>query len=315
MPERFDILPVEPNQLDEAMRFLAAGSRRSLSASRLARKFVSLAHQAHNHPTIAWALGDNRPLGVAMTLDRPGNSAVIYHCTATAAGVNPAATAAAIADVSQQALDRGLAFVQAVLSGTDDADAAMIRQAGFEHLADLETLRGDLPLPAGDPLPHESSLTFRPLSQTADGELEAVLAGTYEGSLDCPGLAGLRSAEDVLAGHRASHRFAPESWWIVDADTRPAGVCLVNDSTSGRSATVVYLGVIPEMRGRSIARSMVRHAASVAARSGHKSLRLGVDLRNAYARNAYLDEGLKPIRRSRVFIRRLPDALPRPLPE
>ena len=303
MSEAFDILPVEPDRLNEAMRFLAAGNRRTVATSRLTRKFISLARDG-NDPAVAWALRRNRPVGVAMTLDRPGRSAVIYHCPASAPGVDPAATVAAIDCVSQQALQRGIAFVQALTDGTDSIDGDMLLQGGFEHLADLETLKIELPAPPRDPLPCESSLTFRPLSRMADGELDALVGATHEQSLDCPGLTGLRSPTDILAGHRASHRFTPETWWIADLDSRPAGVCLVNDTNSGRSAMIVYLGVIPHMRGRSLARAMVRHAETVAARSGHKALRLGVDMRNTYARNAYLAEGMRPVRSSRVFFRR-----------
>lgn len=309
MPESFDILPVEPRQLTDAMRFLTAGSRRSVSASRLAKKFIAMAHQADAHPTVVWALCRKQPLAVAMTLDRPGRSAVIYHCATGAPGVDTAATAAAVARVSQQALDRGIAFVQAVTADTDRTDAAMLLDAGFEHLADLETLKIDLPVAVGEPLPCESNIAFRSMRQMNPGELEAVAAATHEQSLDCPGLTGLRSPADILAGHRASHRFTPETWWIVDVDARAAGVCLVNDTTSGRSAMVVYLGVIPEMRGRSIARAMLRHAAKVSFDSGHKSLRLAVDLRNAYARNAYVNEGFRAVRNSRVFMRRAPNPL------
>ena len=315
MPESFDILPVGPERLTDAMRFLAAGNRRSVSAARLGRKFLALARQTGNHPTIAWILRRDRPVAVAMTLDRPGRSAVIYHCAAEAPGVDAAATGAAVAHVSDQALQRDLAFVQAVTDNADGPDAGLLTEAGFEHLADLETLKIDLPAHPGDSLPCEATMTFRPLSQAGHAEMEAVLASTHERSLDCPGLSGLRSPAEILAGHRASHRFTPETWWVVDVVAHAAGVCLVSDTASGRSATIVYLGVVPEMRGRSIARAMVRHAAKVSADSGHKSLRLGVDVRNTYARNAYLDEGFRTVRSTHVFIRRPREPLPEGLPE
>lgn len=307
MQDSFDILPVPPDRLIEATRFLAAGSRRNAGASRLAKKFLALARQSEGNPTIAWALSRNRPIAAAMTLDRPGQSAVIYHSVSGAPGVSVDATAAAVAGVSQQALNRGVAFVQAVTDNADGPDAIMLAQAGFEHLADLETLQLDLPAEAGEPLPCESNIAFRPLTQTAQDEFEAVVLTTHEQSLDCPKLNGLRSPADILAGHKASHRFTPETWWLVDVDARPAGACLVSDTTSGKCAMVVYLGVVPEMRGRSIARAMLRHAAKVSSGRGHKALRLAVDLRNTYARNAYILEGFRAIRRCRILIRRAPD--------
>ncbi len=304
MHDSFDIHPVPPDRLAEAMRFLAAGSRRSAAAAKVAGQFAALAKQAQGHSTAVWALRRNRPVAVAMTVDRPGRSAVVYYNVSVAPGVTPSASAAVTAYASQQAIDRGIAFVQAVTTDLDGPDATMLYEAGFERLADLETLRLDLPAAGGEALPCESGRTFRPLSQLAEGELEAVVLATHEQSLDCPKLAGLRSPAEILAGHKASHRFTPETWWIVDVDTRPAGACLVSDTTSDASAMVVYLGVIPPMRGRSIARAMLRHAARVSFGRGRSSLQLAVDLRNTYARNAYLLEGFQPIRASHILIRR-----------
>jgi len=118
-------------------------------------------------------------------------------------------------------------------------------------------------------------------------ELEDVIRRSYECSGDCPGLAGVREIDDVIAGHRASGLFSPESWWIVRLDGRSAGCLLLNESLAGGDGEVVYVGVVPEFRRQGLATAMLRQAISHARRVGWRRLALAADATNLPAIRLY----------------------------
>src|SRR5690606_32125084 len=63
----------------------------------------------------------------------------------------------------------------------------------------------------------------------ADVFARAILA-SYEDTLDCPKLLGLRDIDDVITGHKATGRFEPSMWTVLlDADDQPAAVMLLNE--------------------------------------------------------------------------------------
>src|SRR5438067_2423990 len=60
--------------------------------------------------------------------------------------------------------------------------------------------------------------------RSADREFfHKTLQFTYDGSLDCPELNGVRTIEEVVAGHIAQGQFDPDRWWLAWLENQPAG--------------------------------------------------------------------------------------------
>jgi len=126
----------------------------------------------------------------------------------------------------------------------------------------------------------------------SDEELIGVIHATYENSLDCPLLKGLRSGEDIIAAHKSSGKYTPNAWWLADTpDGEPAGCLLVNDQPREKAANIVYLGVTTPHRGKGLGRKMTQHAIAITRRRNLLSLTLAVDSQNIYAVNIYESEG------------------------
>ena len=169
-----------------------------------------------------------------------------------------------------------------------------IAQAGFERLAVLAYLRRDVrPLENETLLPPDLEwvnyglLRHRLFAET--------IARTYEGSLDCPGLAGLRTMDETLATHKRTGVFSPRWWHVAMREGRPAGVVLLNN-LEGRGE-IAYLGVVPEARGHGIGRALVEQALRDTVELDLPLMGLAVDTSNAAAVRLYAAMGFKEIRR------------------
>jgi len=176
--------------------------------------------------------------------------------------------------------------------------APVLEQAGFERLAVLAYMRRsvgpedrDLELAAGLAWPHYSLLRHRKFART--------IAATYQDSLDCPRLAGLRSVDDAIATHRHTGTFAPHAWRLALEAGQPVGVSLVNN-LQGRGE-LVYLGVVPAARGRGMGRTLLARAIRDTAGMGLPSMGLAVDVANAPAMHLYEEAGFREIRRRLAY--------------
>jgi hypothetical protein len=165
---------------------------------------------------------------------------------------------------------------------------------GFSQLAELVYLQNSprkgyafLPLPAGMRLVHYSQ-------QTHDLFCE-VIRQSYIQSLDCPGLSEMREIEDVIAGHKAAGEFDPENWFVLMQGDHPIGVVLLSSLSANQTMELVYLGVIPTMRGQGIGQFLFRHALALTSRSEFGRLNFAVDAGNRPALNLYYQHGMQRI--------------------
>ena len=237
-----------------------------------------------------WTRRRRRCAAVAMVVANAGRSGFLYHCPPAAPGVDAQALAELIRVVSLDALEGGMCFVQALCRLDERENIEVLAAAGYEFLAKLVYMRLDL-CARHVSRPGAEGLSWRSCGEFDEDELPRVIAATYEGSLDCPALFGARDVRDVIAGHKATGIFTPQSWWIARKDGSPAGCILVNDSRSATTAEIVYAGVVPSFRGHGIGRALVRKAASQARRRGLDAITLAVDARNRFARRLYRREG------------------------
>jgi ribosomal protein S18 acetylase RimI-like enzyme len=118
-------------------------------------------------------------------------------------------------------------------------------------------------------------------------DFAAAIEASYEQTLDCPALVGMRQIDDVLEGHLAVGLFHEDLWLLVRDAGEPAGVMLLNLTQDGCSAELVYLGLRPSLRGRSLGRALLTHGLGRARRSGAEKMLLAVDERNEPAVHLY----------------------------
>ena len=204
----------------------------------------------------------------------------------------------------------GARFIQAVAEPEGRSPlACAIARAGMDRLAMLAYLRRKMTA-ADARTAGPKGIVWKRWTPWRRGKFARTIARTYEGSLDCPAMAGLRTAQDALATHRATGVFRAWAWHLAmearaghgTSRTRAreaVGVVLVSE-VEGRG-NLVYLGVVPEARGRGIGRGLVAQAIRDTARMGLPALAVAVDTANAPAWRLYTGAGFKEVRRRLVF--------------
>lgn len=294
MSSILQVEPVTSIQMIQAIRFVCGGAARSLDSARKAEVLIDLVRsRGPNDVRIFWARRDGAISAAAMVVANPGRAGMIFYSPPAAVGVDRSALSATIRLASLEGIKAGLSFVQALLESPSDDDVLILRDSGFQMLAeliymslDLQAHKEQLHMP-----PQENEYLWKTMLEVSQQQLAELLSRTYEKSLDCPALSGLRQMDDVIASHKSCGRFNPQYWWVPCLQGKPAGCILVNDYPQLDSADVVYLGVVPEFRGRSLARIMLRRAGRFAWQRGLASLTLAVDAANVYALKAYEAEG------------------------
>ncbi len=192
----------------------------------------------------------------------------------------------------------GARLIQALIGPEGGPLATALQRAGFERLAMLAYLRRDvMPEERDTPLP--AGLKWRRYWRLRHGQFARTIALTYQDSLDCPGLAGLRTVDDALATHKRTGIFCPYAWHLVIQGGEAVGVVLVNNM-HGRGE-VAYLGVTAAARRRGIGRALVARAIRDTAAMGLPMIGLAVDVANTPAIRLYEETGFREIRRRLAY--------------
>lgn len=303
MSDVFHIEPVGRKRPHEALRFLAAGRRRDLQVAIRAETLGNMLQRAGRGGHFFQARRDDRIVAAAMVIPSVGRVGMVFHSPAESPGVELTPLAGALRSSADAALGDGLAFVQSLIGDQQQADAGALVEGGFVRLAELMYMRRDLARPIESPdVPELSWQSCRPMDSVALGR---VITATYERSLDCSLLAGLRGTDDVLASHKASGIWRPEFWWIAKLGGVPAGCVLANDSSSNSDdMDLVYMGVGAPFRGWGLGRAMVLRVMQQAKGAGRQFLHVVVDASNPYARKIYEEEGFVLTHRRLAYIRR-----------
>ncbi len=187
------------------------------------------------------------------------------------------------------ARDRGAKLVQCLLLPGEAAALARLGRHDIHKLAELVYLYCDAALFPTAPPP--GRLAFEPYRTCERHRLTAVVEATYQGTLDCPALNGVRTADEVLAGYESACG-KDMSWWrIVCFEGSDVGCLLVASYGAGEACELTYMGLVPEYRGQGLGRQLVQHALWVARQAGASRMVAAVDLANVPALSVYLAAG------------------------
>ncbi len=257
---------------------------------------------------------DGRLLGTAWVQMQPGCTASLQPPQLVAELAEPFVAGPSFSPVADfvvdQLLGRAIDFalaaearlIQTLLPPDTDAMAYRLREAGFQHSAELYFLVS--PASAFPTQRPESELEFEAVAEEWSGasgqwpektdrseRLERMVEQTYVDTLDCPQLNGVRSVEEILAGYRAIGQFDPRRWLLVRKAGTDVG-CLLLAEHPGRIWELVYMGLAPQARGRRWGLEIARHAQWLAREAGAENLVLAVDAQNEPAIRAYVAAGM-----------------------
>jgi ribosomal protein S18 acetylase RimI-like enzyme len=204
---------------------------------------------------------------------------------------------------------RDVQLAQVLLEPSDVASRRLYEGRGFGRVAQLLYLQAS-PRRKTAPPALPPALRFVTYGPETHERFLAAVAATYDQSLDCPALNGLRGMEDVLAGHKASGQFDPALWMLLCEGETAVGVLLLSRVQPGDAVELVYLGLTPAARGRGLGDLLVRQALATVAAQRLSRLSLAVDAANAPALKLYYRNGLQQVA-AKLALMRLLDT-PRP---
>ncbi len=305
------IIRVGPDRQREAILRLVGTGRPGDHAS--AERFLQYARASDIRLDAMWARLDH--LGAVdcslLAVPSPGRTAMVFASRCRCDADVPAVSRLidhACGELAAWDVDLG----QALLDPSENRDRHAFLGGGFIDLAELCYFERPLSRQTPPPPPRWPPLvTIERYRDALEAELALTLEQSYEQTLDCPGLYGLRRTSDIIAGHRATGEFDPGLWTLLRIEGRPAGAVLLNPFPGQRTVELVYLGLAPWARGRGLGRELLRHGLWLLRDRRERRLTLAVDTRNAPALALYTAEGMRPVVRRAALIRPLRRFAPR----
>lgn len=232
------------------------------------------------------SFGQGALLSAAVAVESPGAAALVSFPTNAPDAAREEATVAVLEAVCEAAWATPLVLLEALVPEGAVAATRSLQEAGFRRLTRLVYLTRVVDSPAV-PFRPPSGLRWVAYSEASKPLFCTVLEQSYVQSLDCPELTGIRSTEDVLAGHQATGTFDPSNWWVAMVNDEPAGILCLNRVTGQTATEIVYVGVASTFRGRGIGNALLARAVSESHRVSAKLVTLAVDERNVPARELY----------------------------
>ncbi|MFH1745932.1 MAG: GNAT family N-acetyltransferase [Planctomycetota bacterium] len=299
---RIESLPAE--HLGDALTYLLAtpGARQG-AAARQVQVFLDYIQSS----PLEWEgfrIGTSpRWSALALVLLLPGSTVIIMVPTPGEMGIDQRAQRELTMFVLKQLGHRKLNYVQALLLPEARGQRELLRATGFQHLAPLVYLERAVRYPWVPP-PQVDESEWISFNKDSYDSFAATLLATYQDSLDCPELSGLRSIEDIIAGHQSSGVFDPAMWELLRLDGTCAGCLLLSPLAKTPSVEVVYMAVVPGYRRRGLGGMLLRRALQLCRQSRARTLTLVVDDRNAPAKALYQCFAFEPTARREAWLYR-----------
>jgi ribosomal protein S18 acetylase RimI-like enzyme len=171
------------------------------------------------------------------------------------------------------------------------------RDAGYTHVGELAYLEVKLQSERKErdetPIKWPQGVLVRPIQDDLTlgspdrNRLKQVLEASYQNTLDCPELCGLRDTDDVIESHLSTGDFDPQRWLLAFKEQQPIGCVLVSMIPENDSAELVYIGLSPSGRGLGLAKSLLHRAIQDFSNLSAEKLVCAVDRRNTPALSLY----------------------------
>lgn len=270
--------PAQPADETQVYDFMQFASRRGLN--------VACTWLAERGGGVVWAV---------LPIVSPGRTMLILGPAGAPADPASGAAAGGLVDaVCTHFGARDVQLAQVLLDPADAASHRLYQGHAFNPVARLIYLQVAPRRKASAP-PLPPRFSWAPYGPASHELFARTITRTYHQSLDCPSLNGLRDIEDVLAGHKASGDFDPRLWALLCEGDEPLGALLLSHTRAAETTELVYLGLVPEGRGRGLAELMMRQALAAAAAQRGGRLSLAVDSGNVPALKLYHRHGMQEV--------------------
>ncbi|MDA7950573.1 MAG: GNAT family N-acetyltransferase [Pirellulaceae bacterium] len=201
--------------------------------------------------------------------------------------------------LKKRLLKRQIRFGQLSFTEPTTAEETFLADYGFckktilQYLVASTTARPQFP---------QSRLQFEPFTPSQTERLKETLEKTYLGSLDCPEATQLRPLDEVVAGYQEIGDYHPGRWFFLRQNGETVGCLLLNDHPSDQQWELVYFGLIPSARGKSLGQEVVDFAKWQGKRGGRDRIVLAVDERNQPALDIYRRLGFLQWERKVIYL-------------
>jgi mycothiol synthase len=241
-----------------------------------------------------------RLVGAVFSRVQPGKTAAVWP-PQTVDDAPDSTAGRLIAAANAWLISQRIIMAQSLLLPTADAEAVILREGGYDRLADLVYL-----VCLADEFPHappDTPLALYRYEPRDHQRLARLVETTYEQTLDCPTLNGLRTTDDVLAGYLATGDFTPDRWFLVRRQDKDVGCLLLADHRLHDAVELVYMGLAPAARGQGWGKTIARFAQWTTRETGRSRLLVAVDAQNGPAIRVYQGVGFQAWDRRTVLAR------------
>jgi len=312
---RRSITSIPNAEVAEALKLVFQKASEPSKSAQVGAALDEIEHSAVENRILLVARRNAEPVGAVWAQIRAGRVAAIW--PPGLADSETSGTAVALVNAAVlKAAKSGVRLIHSLLAEDQLQEATWLIDCGFKEAADLQYLVCPrAKFPSDRP---RSELIFEPIcepsttamSQEKLARLARIIERTYEKSLDCPALQGVRYDEDVIAGYQGTGEFNPSRWFFVRHPQRESdiGCLLLTRHPREARAEIVYMGISPDARGNGWGLEIVRYAQWLSCQTAmgqavDQELVLAVDAANRPAVDSYLRAGFEIRARRRVFLR------------
>jgi mycothiol synthase len=301
--EKVTLRPARPAELPVALAMILGSPRRLAPAGQVA-EFINAAIARKMDINAIWVAEKARHVVWAvLPVVNPGRTALLLTSSDIDADSTPAASAL-VGEICGNLARQGLHLTQVLLESQHAHTRQFFAAMKFREIADLIYLQGPVPrnMQPAVPPQHMHWVEYSP--QTHGVFAEAIVQ-SYQDSLDCPALSGMREIDDVIAGHRATGDFSPSDWQVLLEGERPLGIVLLSRIVQTDAMELVYLGLAAKARGRGLGSLLMRHALYLTLQGQRRRISLAVDSKNTPAIKLYYRFGMQQVATRTAMIRDL----------
>jgi ribosomal protein S18 acetylase RimI-like enzyme len=308
------ITAVAEDEVADALRLIFRNSPEPMQSFQVAAIREEIERSPKANRILLWFRRDGPPIGAVWAQIRAGRVAALWP-PGLVDPKEPGIAPDLVTAVLSRAAEAGVRLVQFLLADDQALETDWLIDCGFKkaaHLLYVVCPRAKFPSrrPRGglifEPVCDVSSTT---MTEEKMARLAYIIERTYEKSLDCTALQGVRAIEDVIAGYQGMGQFDPSRWFFVRHSQRESdiGCLLLTEHPRELRAEIIYMGISPNERGNGWGLEIVRYAQwlsrqSVAGQKANQELVLAVDAPNQPAVDVYLQAGFEIRARRRLFL-------------
>jgi ribosomal protein S18 acetylase RimI-like enzyme len=307
MPQPLTVEPALPEELVPALRLVFQYLPEKDRVARVTNALTLICQNELNPQGIILARRKSQLVGAVVCVRLAGASGLVWPPQAVSGSPRRQVEDDLLKAACTWLRQGGAKLAQAILRPDETPLAEPLERNGFLHVTTLGYLRHDLKGISGLTSsalrpPNGKGVSFVGYTHCDRGLFQQTLMGTYEGTLDCPELNGLRSVDEIMTGHRDQGKHDPDLWWLALQGRHTVGVLLLTNMPEWDALDISYLGVLPEARGHGLGRVLAAKTLCEARARQVKQVTLAVDCRNLPAWNMYQGLGFEPHDEREVYL-------------